>query len=33
MRWKLVPNTAEWIELYNTCTNPVDLSCFVINRW
>ena len=25
-----VPNTAEWIELYNTCTSAVDLSCFVI---
>ena len=25
-----VPNTAEWIELYNTCNTPVDLSCFVI---
>jgi gliding motility-associated-like protein len=25
-----VPNTAEWIELFNTCTTPVDLSCYVI---
>jgi gliding motility-associated-like protein len=24
------PNAAEWIELYNTCTNPVDISCFVL---
>lgn len=24
------PNTSEWIELYNTCTTPVDLSCFVL---
>lgn len=24
------PNTEEWIELYNTCTTPVDLSCYVI---
>ena len=24
------PNTEEWIELYNTCTTAVDLSCFVI---
>lgn len=24
------PNTAEWIELYNSCTTPVDISCFVI---
>jgi gliding motility-associated-like protein len=26
-----MPNTAEWIELYNTCNTPVDLSCFVIS--
>lgn len=25
-----VPNTAEWIELFNTCTTPVDLSCYVL---
>lgn len=25
-----VPNTAEWIELYNSCTTVVDISCFVI---
>jgi gliding motility-associated-like protein len=25
-----MPNTAEWIELFNTCTTPVDISCFVI---
>lgn len=24
------PNTAEWIELYNTCNTPVDLSCYVL---
>ena len=24
------PNTAEWIELYNTCNTAVDLSCFVL---
>ena len=24
------PNTAEWIELYNSCTTPADISCFVI---
>jgi gliding motility-associated-like protein len=24
------PNTAEWIELYNSCTTPVDISCFVL---
>lgn len=24
------PNTEEWIELYNTCNTPVDLSCFVL---
>ena len=24
------PNTSEWIELYNTCANDVDLSCYVI---
>jgi gliding motility-associated-like protein len=25
-----VPNTEEWVELYNTCDLPVDLGCFVI---
>jgi gliding motility-associated-like protein len=25
-----VPNTAEWIELYNSCASTVDISCFVI---
>jgi gliding motility-associated-like protein len=24
------PNTAEWVELYNTCTEPVDIGCMVI---
>jgi gliding motility-associated-like protein len=24
------PNAAEWIELYNSCSNPVDVSCFVL---
>lgn len=24
------PDTEEWIELYNTCSSPVDISCFVI---
>lgn len=23
------PNTGEWIELYNTCNVPVDISCYV----
>jgi len=26
------PNTAEWIELYNTCNTAIDLSCFVITE-
>lgn len=25
-----MPSTAEWIELYNTCATPADLSCFVL---
>lgn len=25
------PNTSEWIELYNTCPNPVDISCYAIS--
>lgn len=25
-----VPNTAEWIELYNSCSAAVDISCYVI---
>jgi gliding motility-associated-like protein len=25
-----VPNTAEWLELYNACATPVDIGCFVI---
>jgi gliding motility-associated-like protein len=24
------PNTAEWVELYNTCSEPVDIGCMVI---
>lgn len=24
------PNTSEWIELYNTCNTPIDLSCYVL---
>lgn len=24
------PNTAEWIELYNTCGSDADVSCFII---
>lgn len=24
------PNAAEWIELYNSCSNSVDISCFVL---
>lgn len=24
------PNTSEWIELYNTCSTPVDISCYSI---
>ncbi len=24
------PNTAEWVELYNTCLEPVDIGCMVI---
>lgn len=24
------PNTAEWVELYNTCPYPVDISCWVL---
>jgi gliding motility-associated-like protein len=24
------PETAEWIEIYNTCPNPVNASCFVL---
>lgn len=26
-----MPNTAEWTELYNTCNEPVDISCFVMS--
>ena len=25
------PNTEEWVELYNTCNTPLDISCFVIS--
>ena len=25
------PNTEEWVELYNTCGGPVDISCFVMS--
>ena len=25
-----VPNTAEWLELYNTCDSPVNIGCYVI---
>lgn len=25
-----MPNTSEWVELYNTCNTPVDLSCYVM---
>jgi len=25
-----MPNTAEWVELYNTCNTTVDLSCYVL---
>lgn len=25
-----MPSTAEWIELFNTCNTPVDISCYVI---
>jgi gliding motility-associated-like protein len=25
-----VPNTAEWVELYNTCGNSVNIGCFVL---
>jgi gliding motility-associated-like protein len=24
------PSTSEWTELYNTCSNPVDVGCFVL---
>lgn len=24
------PNTEEWIELYNTCTSPIDIGCYVL---
>ena len=24
------PSTAEWVELYNTCNTPQDISCFVL---
>jgi hypothetical protein len=24
------PNTAEWVELYNTCNSTIDLSCWVM---
>jgi gliding motility-associated-like protein len=24
------PNTSEWIEIYNTCDEPVDIGCFVL---
>jgi gliding motility-associated-like protein len=24
------PNTEEWIELYNTCSEPVDIGCYVL---
>ena len=24
------PNTEEWVELYNNCNNPVDISCWVM---
>lgn len=24
------PNTEEWIELYNTCSSPVDIGCYVL---
>ncbi|MFZ4784248.1 MAG: gliding motility-associated C-terminal domain-containing protein [Flavobacteriales bacterium] len=26
-----MPNTEEWIELYNTCNTPTDVSCFVFS--
>lgn len=25
------PNTEEWVELYNTCSSTIDLSCYVIS--
>jgi gliding motility-associated-like protein len=25
-----MPNTAEWVELHNTCATPIDAGCFVI---
>jgi gliding motility-associated-like protein len=25
-----VPNTAEWVELHNTCSTPVNMGCFVL---
>ena len=25
-----MPSTAEWVELYNTCNTPQDISCFVL---
>ena len=25
------PNTEEWVELYNTCTTPVNIGCMVIS--
>ena len=24
------PNTSEWVEIYNTCDQPVDISCYVL---
>ena len=24
------PSTAEWVELYNTCNTPQDISCYVL---
>lgn len=24
------PNTEEWVELYNSCSTPVDVSCFIL---
>ena len=25
------PNTSEWVELYNTCSTPVDISCYALS--
>ena len=25
------PNTSEWVELYNTCNTPIDVSCYIIS--